>query len=142
MRSPFVLVLLASTVDALAATPRPPPPGAARWHPLYPALSKLAITAETARVFRRDLVESSETRDASAPAVGKYCKYDVRSAAHSMLLHRKAHRSTSHAQAIRAMTRAARERSYAQGRDGCCGKAASTLGVASPPAGSPWSRKG
>ena len=41
---------------------------------------------------------------------------------------------------IEAQIRAARERSYAQGRSGCCGKAADHLGRTRPPPGSPWAR--
>ncbi len=49
-----------------------------------------------------------------------YCKYD----------------------AIRELTAASRERSYAQGRQGCCSKASDYLdGGARPPAGSRWSRQ-
>jgi hypothetical protein len=43
--------------------------------------------------------------------------------------------------AIRELTASARERSYSQGRDGCCSKTSSYLdGDAKPPATSPWAR--
>ena len=48
----------------------------------------------------------------------RYCKYDV----------------------IRETLAASRERSYRQGRDGCCSKAADYLGGNEPPADSPWKR--
>ena len=41
---------------------------------------------------------------------------------------------------IRSQLTASRERSYSQGRQGCCGKAADYLGRKGPPPGSPWSR--
>ena len=41
---------------------------------------------------------------------------------------------------IRKTLTASRRRSYEQGRQGCCGKAADHLGVQKPPPGSPWAR--
>ena len=41
---------------------------------------------------------------------------------------------------ISAQLAASRARSYEQGRNGCCGKAADYLGKAGPPPGSPWAR--
>ena len=41
---------------------------------------------------------------------------------------------------IRSMLAASRARSYEQGRDGCCGKAANHLKADGPPPGSRWAR--
>lgn len=82
-------------------------------------LSRLAATAGAAPVHRAG--HSYEVKDKGrGETSGKYCKYDD----------------------IRAMLSASRARSYSQGRDGCCGKAAEHLGLSGPPPpGSPWSRK-
>jgi len=70
------------------------------------------------------VVEASEldgelTRDSEESSKAKYCKFDD----------------------IRAMLAASRARSYEQGRDGCCGKAAGHLGQTGAPPGNPWSRQ-
>jgi hypothetical protein len=80
-------------------------------------LSRLAATDGAAPVHRAG--HSYEVKDKGGVTSGKYCKYDD----------------------IRAMLTASRARSYSQGRDGCCGKAAEHLGLSGPPPpGSPWSR--
>ena len=63
---------------------------------------------------------SNAAAPATSDASAKYCKYD----------------------AIRAQLAESRARSYAQGRQGCCGKAGAYLteGSSGPPPGSPWSR--
>jgi hypothetical protein len=46
----------------------------------------------------------------------------------------------SNHEAIYETLRTSRERSYEQGRQGCCGKARDYLGGGGPPPGSPWAR--
>ena len=81
------------------------------------SLESLADSVATAPVYvGRE--SSDDAAAASENAAPKYCKYD----------------------AIKATLAASRQRSYEQGRQGCCGKAADHLGAGPPPADSPWSR--
>ena len=60
-----------------------------------------------------------DAADAASASGTKYCKYDD----------------------IRDQLAASRARSYEQGRNGCCGKAADYLASTGPPPGSPWARE-
>ena len=81
------------------------------------ALRKIAATDQTAADDAVDIF-CKEDGVCVSTSEGKYCKYD----------------------AIRVQLAASRARSHAQGRQGCCGKAADYLGATGPPPGSPWAR--
>ena len=130
------LVFLAGGTSAWVASPRC---ALAPWEPLS-ILHKLAATETGGSCVLVDGFDEDATRDpgepvacflpppgydptamaaAPQPQKRKYCKYDE----------------------IRATLAASRARSKAQGREGCCGKAADHLGNAGPPADSPWAKK-
>ena len=129
------LALLAGGSSAWVATPRCV---LAPWEPLS-ILRKLAATESGGSCVLIDGFEHEATRDPGEPVAcflpppgydpiaaatpqpqkRKYCKYD----------------------AIRETLAASRARSKAQGREGCCGKAADHLGNAGPPPDSPWAKK-
>ena len=130
------LVFLAGGTSAWVASPRC---ALAPWEPLS-ILRKLAATETGGSCVLVDGFDEDATRDpgepvacflpppgydptamaaAPQPQKRKYCKYDE----------------------IRATLAASRARSKAQGREGCCGKAADHLGNAGPPADSPWAKK-
>ena len=120
-RPATLLLLLASTpLEATMMAGAEPP---------LSVLRRLAATEQRPPLAAASFeLTGEETRDVSGKVVSsgvaqvrpkKYCKFDD----------------------IRATLAASRKRSYEQGRNGCCGKAAEYLSGGGPPAGSPWSKK-